>query len=296
MPRLLSGVGAAAALLATTAAVVVMMMAEPAAAQAGPPSSQHKPGQRECVLIEDWFGMVVQGLLGVVAFLSLVAKHHLETPQRQWSVFLRDASKQAFGAVWAHILNMGVAMLMAKYGNSCTWYFVNYLFDNILGIYFNYLFLKLIEGLAAPHTNRLRSGHYGDAHEVEEHWKAQLAVWLLVITLTKTLILVAMLYPFHVPLYNAGSYLLLPFRDFPRMELLFVMILVPFALNIIQFWVQDSYLMVTPPSSPRGPASAPSDAAGDTSSATRNTNGLTIRNNATTAAADKDVEQQPLLQ
>jgi hypothetical protein len=33
-----------------------------------------------------------------------------------------------------------------------------------------------------------------------------------------------------------------PIQQYPNFELVFVMIIVPFVLNIIQFWVQDSFL------------------------------------------------------
>lgn len=54
--------------------------------------------EKECALLDDWFGFFVQCMLGVAAFLSLVFKRYLEPVQRPWPTFLRDALKQGIGA------------------------------------------------------------------------------------------------------------------------------------------------------------------------------------------------------
>jgi hypothetical protein len=44
--------------------------------------------------LADTFALVVQGLLGVLAILSLVWKRVIETPPRPMTVWLMDTSKQ----------------------------------------------------------------------------------------------------------------------------------------------------------------------------------------------------------
>ena len=47
--------------------------------------------------LADTFALVVQGLLGVLALLSLVYKRVIETPPRPLTVWLMDTSKQVRG-------------------------------------------------------------------------------------------------------------------------------------------------------------------------------------------------------
>jgi len=80
------------------------------------------------------------------------------------------------------------------------------------------------------------------------------------------------------PLYVAGAWLMSGLVNYPRLELAVVMIIVPLIFNVIQFWVQDNFLMnnddykdvssspivVPPPSAapapaPASPAPAPSN-------------------------------------
>jgi hypothetical protein len=44
---------------------------------------------------------------------------------------------------------------------------------------------------------------------------------------------------------NFGIYLLSVFEGRPNLELFFVMILVPFVMNSLQYWIQDNFLKGT---------------------------------------------------
>lgn len=56
------------------------------------------------------FALVVQAALGGVAVLSLVYKRWRETPKRPWKIFFFDVSKQVFGSVLLHVLNLAMSM------------------------------------------------------------------------------------------------------------------------------------------------------------------------------------------
>jgi hypothetical protein len=55
---------------------------------------------------DDFFTILVQMLLGVVALMSLYIKRLQERPRRTFMTWFLDVSKQGLGAVYAHVLNM----------------------------------------------------------------------------------------------------------------------------------------------------------------------------------------------
>lgn len=119
---------------------------EPAGVQPENPTSS-PPKSAECHLLGP-FALLVQGALGVVAILSLVYKRWRETPKRPWKIFFFDVSKQVFGSMLTHILNLAMSMLGSvdmvnaaanagtqsapKYGrmpNPCSYYLLNLAID-----------------------------------------------------------------------------------------------------------------------------------------------------------------------
>ena len=73
------------------------------------------------------------------------------------------------------------------------------------------------------------------------HWFWQMTAWILILTLVKVIICLFM-WLFSVPLAYVGAILFKPLQNNIRFELLFVMIFFPGVLNIIYFWITDSYL------------------------------------------------------
>lgn len=86
-----------------------------APAPTSPPDSQN-PGEQpgaengECRLLGP-FALVVQSALGAIALLSLVLKRYRERPRRPVKIWFFDASKQVFGSVLLHILNLLMSMV-----------------------------------------------------------------------------------------------------------------------------------------------------------------------------------------
>jgi hypothetical protein len=54
----------------------------------------------------DFFTVLVQILLAFFALACLYVKRFQETPRRTFRTWFLDVSKQAFGATYAHVLNM----------------------------------------------------------------------------------------------------------------------------------------------------------------------------------------------
>mmetsp|Transcript_15911 Transcript_15911/g.29116 ORF Transcript_15911/g.29116 Transcript_15911/m.29116 type:complete len:229 (+) Transcript_15911:112-798(+) len=199
----------------------------------------------ECTLFGA-FGWLIQGLLGILCFSSLILKRYRERPRRSWTIFGMDAMKQAISAGVAHIMNVLIAYLMSEWDseNQCVWYFVNIIIDCSFGVLISYLLLRCITAAALRcGLERLRSGDYlqlSDKPDVKA-WLMQLGVWMLIVLFVKW-VLVGIIYLLRDYLSDAGAVVLSPVAFEPKLELVIVMVVVPCFMNVIQFWVQDSFL------------------------------------------------------
>ena len=197
---------------------------------------------------EDAFTSFVQALLAALALASLWIKRMQEKPQRKFLTWFLDVSKQAFGACYAHILNMIISAVIAgsasghSLEDECAWYAINYVIDTTLGLMITIIFLDWLEKLA----NRFNwvalknSGVYVGREGII-HWIWQMLAWIIILTLVKIIICIFM-WVCATPLAYVGEVLFAPLQNNIRFELLFVMIFFPGVLNIIYFWITDSYL------------------------------------------------------
>ena len=76
----------------------------------GPHSSRPGAEDGECRLLGP-FALFVQAGLGCLALLSLVFKRWRERPRRPLKIWFFDVSKQVFGSVLLHIMNLLLSML-----------------------------------------------------------------------------------------------------------------------------------------------------------------------------------------
>lgn len=171
-----------------------------------------------------------------------------EKPQRKFLTWFLDVSKQAFGACYAHVLNMIISAVIAgnvkghTLDDECAWYAINYVIDTTLGLVITIVFLDWLERLA-NYFNwvALKNSGVYIGREGICHWAWQMAAWLIILTLVKVIVCVFM-WLFSVPLAYVGAVLFAPLQSNIRFELLFVMIFFPGVLNVIYFWITDSYL------------------------------------------------------
>mmetsp|Transcript_33272 Transcript_33272/g.48920 ORF Transcript_33272/g.48920 Transcript_33272/m.48920 type:complete len:300 (+) Transcript_33272:409-1308(+) len=198
---------------------------------------------------DDRFTVAVQIFLGVVALGSLWIKRLREKPQRDFETWFLDVSKQGVGATYAHVLNMAIAAVIAnnvrgdgQLEDECAWYAINYLYDTSVGLLVSIAFLRLLDILANKYdwTSLKDSGVYVGP-TAYTHWAYQITAWLVILTLTKVVIFF-MMWISSDWLAFWGAVLFGPFESNTRVELVFVMILFPGILNIIYFWIVDSYL------------------------------------------------------
>ena len=123
----------------------------PTATEPAPVATSSVSGEEangECRLLGP-FSLLVQAALGALALLSLVYKRWRERPRRPIKIWLFDVSKQVFGAIILHVLNLLLSMLSsgrfdsAKYiasssssgggereqPNGCSFYLLNLAID-----------------------------------------------------------------------------------------------------------------------------------------------------------------------
>lgn len=213
--------------------------------------TQARAVREHCQLLGNWFGYVVQLTLGCLAFSALIVKKYLDSKPRDWMTWLRDTSKQAIGSIVAHMWNLLFATLLQQSNakeDPCVYYLINYLVDVVLGCVLSLLLLWAVESLADKYQwDSLRSGDYGgdlsDQSTVWKRWAVQCSVWIGILTLAKLVCLFCLIVPAKRPLYVAGSWLMSGLVNYPRLELVIVMIIIPLVLNVVQFWVQDNFLM-----------------------------------------------------
>jgi len=198
---------------------------------------------------EDAFTSFVQAMLAAFALASLWIKRTQEKPQRKFLTWFLDVSKQAFGAFYAHILNMIISAVIAGNAKSgqmlddeCAWYAINYVIDTTLGLVITIVFLDWLERLANNFNwVALKNSGVYVGKEGIVHWFWQMTAWIVILTLVKIIICIFM-WLFSSPLAYVGAILFAPLQSNIRFELLFVMIFFPGVLNIVYFWITDSYL------------------------------------------------------
>lgn len=198
---------------------------------------------------DDFFTVFVQMMLAVFALGSLWFKRMYEEPRRKFLTWFYDVSKQGFGACYAHVLNMLIAALLAKnlrgeteLTDQCAWYGMSYLIDTTLGLILAVIFVKILDYLANKFNweGLKKSGVYHGDDGVW-HWVQQVLAWLGILSIVKVLIYLFM-WGLAGPLATIGGILFAPLQGNIRFELLFVMIVFPGFLNVIYFWIADSFL------------------------------------------------------
>lgn len=118
------------------------------------------------------FADFLQLSLAAFGLIGLLVKRAKETPPRPWKIWGMDVGKQCIGSLYAHFVNMLLAMGLSTLAggglDECAWYFINYLTDSSLGIILCLVFMKLLECWAGmqPSGSWARvyisqSGNYG---------------------------------------------------------------------------------------------------------------------------------------
>ncbi|KAM9443947.1 store-operated calcium entry regulator STIMATE isoform 3-T3 [Clarias gariepinus] len=202
-------------------------------------SSPTDPGMKGCANgdLMDSFGIFLQGLLGVVAFSTLMLKRFREPKheRRPWRIWFLDTSKQAIGMLFIHFANVYLSDLTEE--DPCSLYLINFLLDASLGMLVIYGGVKTVSAVVEwRQWDSLRFGEYGEPVQCTA-WAGQCALYIFIMMFEKVVIILVLLIPQWKKLA-----MLNPITN-PQLELALVMLIVPFFVNALMFWVVDNFLM-----------------------------------------------------
>ncbi|XP_007563407.1 store-operated calcium entry regulator STIMATE isoform X3 [Poecilia formosa] len=204
-------------------------------------SSSPAPGEktRHCENgdLMDSFGIFLQGLLAVMAFSTLMLKRFREPKheRRPWKIWFLDTSKQAIGMLFIHFANVYLSDLTEE--DPCSLYLINFLLDASLGMLLIYAGVKAVSAVVEwKQWDSLRFGEYGEPVQCTA-WLGQCILYILIVMVEKVLMMLFLLIPQWKKLA-----LLNPIKN-PDLELAIVMLIVPFFVNALMFWVVDNFLM-----------------------------------------------------
>ncbi|KAF2897666.1 hypothetical protein ILUMI_08507 [Ignelater luminosus] len=189
--------------------------------------------------LTDVFGWFLQVLLACLAFTCLIAKRFCEprSERRSWLIWFYDTSKQGMGALAIHLANV---WLSGQYtGDPCTWYIINFLLDSSVGLLIIFIGIRLSQHLSKRKGwEAINFGEYGVPPSMNA-WLAQCCLYIGLMVIVKTCITLLMQLNFWE---GVRDFILSPI-DNPKVELAFVMLIIPFFVNILMFWVTDNFLM-----------------------------------------------------
>ncbi|TCD70007.1 hypothetical protein EIP91_005257 [Steccherinum ochraceum] len=195
--------------------------------------------------------LIVQALMGVLVVSSLVYKRHRETPKRPWRIWSFDVSKQIFGQMFVHGVNVLISDVVAHVsaGNACVLYFLNILIDTTLGVAIIYFFLHLITFFFTEKCQfkGYESGKYGTPPSLN-YWARQTAVYVFSISSMK--LLVVALFALWPGIFTMGEWMLSFLGSSDAAQVIFTMGIFPICMNIIQFWLIDSIVKANAQSDP----------------------------------------------
>ncbi|XP_018421690.1 PREDICTED: store-operated calcium entry regulator STIMATE-like [Nanorana parkeri] len=187
----------------------------------------------------DRFGVLIQAVLALVAFSTLMLKRWKEPKElrRPWRIWFFDTSKQAIGALFIHFTNVFLSDLTEE--DPCSLYLMHFLLDATLGMLVIWLSVKLVSMIVERQQYTLLVfGEYGDPPQAAA-WLGQCVIYLLIMVVEKTIISLVLLIPGWTKLQE----IVLDYIPDPKLELVLVMLVVPFIVNAIMFWVVDSLIM-----------------------------------------------------
>ena len=204
--------------------------------------------QSKCLLVGGMFSICVQIILASVCISTLIVKRQFEHPQREWTVWFFDFMKQGMGSSLGHVVNLIISSQIAGAQgevDECQWYFVVYIADATVGTFLNVSMLIFSENIASKYDSETADalkncGEYGEPPKLGIFMK-QLILWLSIVVVGKTIVF-SVLFQVEGPVNFYIGLLFDHFEGRRHLELLVVMIIVPFIMNILQFWVQDAFL------------------------------------------------------
>ncbi|NWH25411.1 STIMA regulator, partial [Grus americana] len=185
------------------------------------------------------FGVLLQVVLALCALSTLMIKRLKEPKEkrRPWRTWFYDTFKQAIGSLFIHFANVFLSDLTEE--DPCSLYLINFILDATLGMLLIWLGVKVVSWIVQHKKyTYLVFGEYGDPPQAAA-WIGQCMLYLLIMAFEKAVISLVLL----IPGWTKLQQILLGYIPNPQLELILVMLVVPFIVNAIMFWVVDSLIM-----------------------------------------------------
>lgn len=199
-----------------------------------------------CKILGNQLSYLIQVFLGVSVVLSLLCKRHFERPKRPLRIWILDVGKMLTGGFFVHLGNIIVSEFILNSDNSdeCSWYFINFFVDCTLGVGVVYIshktICKIIDKLKGYSSDITKIGFYGNPIDYSI-WIKQNMIYLAALFINK-IIITSILYEARKPIGRFGNWLFSPVRSKPNLELILVMVICPWILTTLQFWLFDIML------------------------------------------------------
>ncbi|KAI9475426.1 MAG: vacuolar membrane protein-domain-containing protein [Benjaminiella poitrasii] len=197
-----------------------------------------------CQLL-DGFAIFIQLVLAALAFSTLIFKRQQESPQRPVLIWSFDVGKQVIGGAVVHTLNLVASHLFGRNpeqeSNPCVWYFLNIFVDTTFGVLVIWAVLSIVKLIARLyHLKGFQSGLYGEPplRNQIKTWAKQLAVYIVALVMMKTVVVV--LFGLCPWLESFGRWVMSWTMGNYRIQVVFVMLIFPLVMNIVQFWIVDT--------------------------------------------------------
>ncbi|KAG8226821.1 hypothetical protein J437_LFUL007110 [Ladona fulva] len=189
--------------------------------------------------LTDMFGWFIQGILACLAFTCLIMKRFCEPryERRPWLIWFYDTSKQGMGAMVIHMANVFLANKFR--GDPCTWYIISFLLDSSVGLLILYIGIRFSQYLAkVKRWDAINFGEYGKPPSINA-WLAQCCLYVLLMLVVKVCVTLLIRLDFWD---KVRDFILSPIQN-PKVELAVVVLIIPFFVNALMFWVTDNFLM-----------------------------------------------------
>lgn len=160
--------------------------------------------------------------------------------RRSWLVWFFDTSKQACGALVIHFINIVIAEWIET-GDPCTEYIISFLLDSTLGLLAIYVGIRITQIVAIRRgCPYLIFGDYGKPVRAK-YWLWQCIAYLLIMSMSKLLVALVTQLKFWDSVRDLLLWLfsLVPI---PNFEVTVVVLVIPFVVNVVMFWVTDNFL------------------------------------------------------
>lgn len=123
-------------------------------------------------------------------------------------------------------------------------YIISFLLDSSIGLLLLWLLIRLIEWIAVRYNYRyLVFGEYGKPKPVLKYWLIQCLAYIVIVLIEKIVITLLLWFDFwdHI-----RALLLWPISKFlnRQMEIIIVVLVIPFFVNVLMFWVTDNFLIM----------------------------------------------------